>query len=99
MFLSEQISLLLITQCRYSADTLLIVFRFFSRYYCIRVQSAYVVFRCILVSVLFLLSISFPQLAAFYQQFIKEMCYVLCYVMSAFCFNYAACVYIKRLVS
>ena len=35
------------------------------------------VFRCLLVSVLFLLSISFPQLAAFCQQFIKEMCYVM----------------------
>jgi len=34
-------------------------------------------FRRLLVSVLFLLSISFSQLATFCQQFIKEMCYVM----------------------
>ena len=38
-------------------------------------------FRRLLVSVLFLLSISFSELAAFCQQFIKEMCYMLCYVI------------------
>ena len=31
--------------------------------------------QSLLVSVLFLLSIAFPQLGAFLQQFIKEMCY------------------------
>jgi len=35
--------------------------------------------QSLLVSVLFLLSIAFPQLGAFRQQFVKEMCYVLCY--------------------
>jgi len=37
-------------------------------------------FQSLLVSVLFLLSIAFPQLGAFRPQFIKDMCYVLCYV-------------------
>jgi len=38
-------------------------------------QPTQVIITRLLVSVLFLLSISFPQLAAFCQQFITEMCF------------------------